>query len=80
MSIDRSALDELVKGILEAIGGSVNAIILYGSVARGTAGEESDVDIARIPALLSPMLKSIVYVEYAVENILDKFNNENDLF
>ena len=48
MSIEKSTLDELVKGILEAIGKTVNAIILYGSVARGTAGKESDVDVALI--------------------------------
>jgi len=36
VSIEQSTLDELVKGILEIIGGTVNAIVLYGSVARGT--------------------------------------------
>ena len=48
MSIEQSTLDELVKGILEIIGGTVNAIVLYGSVARGTADVDSDVDIALI--------------------------------
>jgi Nucleotidyltransferase domain. len=48
MSIEQSTLDELVKGILETIGGTVSAIILYGSVARGTADRDSDVDVALI--------------------------------
>lgn len=48
VSIEQSTLDELVKGILEIIGGTVNAIVLYGSVARGTADKDSDVDIALI--------------------------------
>ncbi len=48
MSIEQSTLDELVKGILEIIGGTVSAIILYGSVARGTADRDSDVDVALI--------------------------------
>ncbi len=48
MSIEKSAFDDLVKGFLEAIGKTVTAIILYGSVARGNAGKESDVDIAPI--------------------------------
>lgn len=37
---------ELVKGILELIEERVVRIVLYGSVARGTSTEESDVDIA----------------------------------
>ena len=37
---------ELVEGILSALRGQVIRIVLYGSVARGTATNESDVDIA----------------------------------
>ena len=48
MNIDRAALDELVAGILAVIDGNVSSIVLYGSVARGTATGESDVDIALI--------------------------------
>ena len=40
--------DELVRGILSAISHGVVDIILYGSVARGTDTEESDVDVAVI--------------------------------
>jgi predicted nucleotidyltransferase len=39
-------LMELVDGILCIIKSQVKSIILYGSVARGTSIEESDVDIA----------------------------------
>ena len=39
-------LDELVTGILEIMKPFVVQIILYGSVARGTDTEESDVDVA----------------------------------
>ena len=48
MIIEKSALDELVNGILKIIGTSVNSIVLYGSVARGTAEDDSDIDIALI--------------------------------
>lgn len=48
MSIEQSTLDELVNGILDIIGKCVNSIILYGSVVRGTANNDSDVDIALI--------------------------------
>lgn len=37
---------ELVKGILELMEERAVRIVLYGSVARGTSTEESDVDIA----------------------------------
>lgn len=39
-------LDELVTGILVIMKPFVVRIILYGSVARGTDTEESDVDVA----------------------------------
>ena len=38
--------EELVQGILKTVSSSVINIILYGSVARGTATDESDIDIA----------------------------------
>lgn len=38
--------EELVQGILKSVSTSVTNIILYGSVARGTSTEESDIDIA----------------------------------
>lgn len=37
---------QLVDGILQVLEGKVVSIILYGSTVRGTATEESDVDIA----------------------------------
>ena len=48
VSIERSVLDELVDGILAIMKDDILAIVLYGSVARGTATPESDVDIALI--------------------------------
>lgn len=44
--MDTEILDELVRGILAIIGQSAVRIILYGSVARGTNTDESDVDVA----------------------------------
>ena len=46
--MDQSILDELSAGIIGILGGQLHKIILYGSVARGTAEEESDVDVAII--------------------------------
>ena len=48
MGIARSILDELVIAINGIIERGVKSIILYGSAARGTADEYSDVDIALI--------------------------------
>ncbi|MBP3206237.1 MAG: nucleotidyltransferase domain-containing protein [Lachnospiraceae bacterium] len=45
--------EDLINGILDALSGRVVSIILYGSVARGTHTEESDVDVAII--LKSPL-------------------------
>ena len=41
-----AALEKLVKGMVEIYGDLVERIVLYGSTARGTESEESDVDIA----------------------------------
>ena len=38
--------EELVQGLTDILGNNISMIILYGSVARGDATEESDVDIA----------------------------------
>ena len=40
--------DELIKGLLEIFSGNIEAIILYGSVARNESTPESDIDIAII--------------------------------
>lgn len=44
--IPKKALDELVAGLLSIGEKKISSIILYGSVARGTAEPDSDVDIA----------------------------------
>lgn len=42
----KNILSELVNGIVKIVENKLVRIILYGSVARGTNTEESDVDIA----------------------------------
>ena len=37
---------ELVSGLVSALSGQLLRVVLYGSVARGTASSESDIDIA----------------------------------
>ncbi|MDD2957295.1 MAG: nucleotidyltransferase domain-containing protein [Lachnospiraceae bacterium] len=44
--MDQNVLTELVNGILKVMEHKIVKIVLYGSVARGTNTEESDVDIA----------------------------------
>ena len=39
------ALTDFRDRVVEELGNRINAIILYGSVARGEAGEESDIDV-----------------------------------
>ena len=43
-----AALRELVPGLLGIYGDLIDSVILYGSVARGTQTDESDVDVAVI--------------------------------
>lgn len=39
------ALDELARAVRERFGERVSEIVLFGSYARGGAGEDSDVDV-----------------------------------
>lgn len=41
-----AALEKLVEGSLDIYGDLVERVVLYGSTARGTQTDESDVDIA----------------------------------
>ena len=44
--MDKQMVDELVAGLLKIVDEQLGSVILYGSVARGTASSESDVDVA----------------------------------
>ncbi len=44
--MEQQIYHELVDGILRALPSQFIRIVLYGSIARGTNTEESDVDIA----------------------------------
>ena len=44
--MDGQIYDELVRGLLSVLPAQLDRIVLYGSAARGTAGPDSDIDIA----------------------------------
>lgn len=46
--MEQNILTELVNGILSIMEQKLERIVLYGSVARGTSTDESDVDVALI--------------------------------
>ena len=46
--MDKAILQELVSGVTEIIKDNITKVILYGSVARGTNREDSDIDIMLI--------------------------------
>lgn len=48
MNIEKESIQKLISGLLEIFKQSVESIILYGSFARGTQTDESDIDIAVI--------------------------------
>lgn len=45
---EKLALDEVVAGLRQLYGARLRSVILYGSKARGNAGEESDIDLLAI--------------------------------
>ena len=46
ISLSQEAINELINGLLLIMKNNLAAIVLYGSVARGTDSAESDVDVA----------------------------------
>lgn len=62
--MDKQMVDELVAGLLKIVDEQLVSVILYGSVARGTASCESDVDVA---LLIKGTLSS------STENMLSDF-------
>ena len=46
----RKVVTEFVRRALEKYGDKINSIVLFGSVARGEAGKESDIDILVVAA------------------------------
>jgi len=45
VDIHQSNAQQFTKALLERLGSNLHAVVLYGSVARGTARSESDVDL-----------------------------------
>ena len=45
---EKIALDEIVKALRAIYGSRLKSVILYGSKARGDAGEESDIDLLAV--------------------------------
>jgi len=41
-------ISEVLASLLKTYGGRLNSVVLYGSVARGTARENSDLDILAV--------------------------------
>lgn len=81
-----AALRELVLGLLGIYGNLIDSIILYGSVARGTQTDESDVDIAVImrhgatAEMHDRMLDMVVDLELACDKVLSVIRIDRDRF
>lgn len=69
-TINQNVLDELVRGITSILQDNLISIVLYGSVARGTDTQESDVDVALL--LRDPITRE-------TREKLDDFLGEMDL-
>ena len=81
-----AALRELVPGLLGIYGNLIDSVILYGSVARGTQTDESDVDVAVImrpgatAEMHDRMLDMVVDLELACDKVLSVIRIDRDRF
>ena len=81
-----AALRELVPGLLGIFGDLIDSVILYGSVARGTQTDESDVDVAVImrpgatAEMHDRMLDMVVDLELACDKVLSVIRIDRDRF
>ena len=78
-------LQKLIPGLVSIFNESINSIILYVSVAKGTETSESDVDIAVIVGDFSEkmhddMIDFIVDLELEYNMVLSVFLIEDDKF
>jgi predicted nucleotidyltransferase len=81
-----AALQQLVPGLRDIYGNLLDSIILFGSVARGTQTDESDVDIALIlfPGATSEMydrmLDLVIDLELACGKVLSVIRIDRERF
>lgn len=85
MAVSNEILNKLVPGLTEIFGSTIDRIILYGSVARGTDTEESDLDIAVIvhgytKAMHEQMTDLVVDLELEYGRVLSILLIEYDSF
>ena len=85
MTIDL-ALEKMIPGMQEIYGDLVDSIILYGSTARGTRAEDSDVDVAILlhagatKAMRDQMLDLVVDLELECGRVLSVLCIDYDKF
>jgi len=70
----RKAVEEYVRRALDKYGDRIESIILFGSVARGEAGEESDIDILVVTRKEDFRLRRML-IEIAFDILLDTGEN-----
>ena len=68
------ALQKLIPGLRDIYGNLVDSVILYGSTARGTRAEDSDVDVAVLlyPGATKEMKKQMIDLVVDLELECDK--------
>ena len=85
MTIDL-ALEKMIPGMQEIYGDMVDSIILYGSTARGTRAEDTDVDVAILlragatKAMRDQMLDLVVDLELECGRVLSVLCIDYDKF
>lgn len=85
MTID-IALKQLIPGLQGIYGSLISSVILYGSTARGTRAEDSDVDVALLlhagatKEMRGQMLDLVVDLELACGKVLSVLCIDYDRF
>ena len=85
MTIDL-ALEKMIPGMQEIYGDLVDSIILYGSTARGTRAEDTDVDVAILlragatKTMRDQMLDLVVDLELECGRVLSALCIDYDKF
>lgn len=63
----RKTLEQFVQRAVAALGSSIDSIVVYGSVARGEAGDYSDIDILILSEKGSRIADEILKLNYELD-------------
>jgi predicted nucleotidyltransferase len=63
-AVHEQAFEDFGSRMTDELGDNIDRIILYGSVARGEAREQSDVDVLIVTFTTVPAIRKITYLDH----------------